>query len=29
MAWLWLLCLFVLLGAEFLLSYDELPPSRA
>jgi membrane protein len=29
MAWLWLLCFFVLLGAEFLLSYDELPPSRA
>lgn len=29
MAWLWLLCFFVLAGAEFLLSYDESPPSRA
>jgi YihY family inner membrane protein len=27
MVWLWLLCFFVLAGAEFLLSYDESPPS--
>jgi hypothetical protein len=23
MVWLWLMCFFVLAGAEFLLSYDE------